>query len=263
LNVPEPPPPSGPIDCSTSPNDPSCKTTPGLVDCSTNPNDASCGPQPPAVDCKTNPDDPSCTQPPSVDCKANPNDASCGPQPVDCTTTPDDPSCKPDYTNKPDDPSCKVDCTTNPSDPSCPPPCTEGSSDCPPPPPCQPAVIGISCPPPPPVCKSDEHLENGKCVKCPDGSQPDNNGNCPIKIIDNNTTVGGNNSESKTLSLSIDVAKDPIVRGNTQTITVTVSDKKSHQKVSGANVKVTTKYVTEFQHECSDSTDGSGHMVCH
>jgi hypothetical protein len=60
-----------------------------------------------------------------------------------------------------------------------------------------------------PICKSDEHLENGKCVKCPDGSQPDNNGNCPIKIIDNNTTAGGNNNESKTLSLSISILSSP------------------------------------------------------
>jgi len=65
-------------------------------------------------------------------------------------------------------------------------------------------------------------------VKCPDGSQPDINGKCPIAIIDNNTTGGGtgdNNTESKTLSLSIAVAKNPIVRGNPQTITFTVSER--------------------------------------
>jgi hypothetical protein len=63
-----------------------------------------------------------------------------------------------------------VDCTKNPSDTACHPipPCTEGSSDCPTPP-CQP-TIGISCPPTP-ECKSDEHLENGKCVK--NGPGPD------------------------------------------------------------------------------------------
>jgi hypothetical protein len=199
-----PPPPSSgpPIDCSTSPNDPSCKTPtpPGQVDCSTNPNDPSCGSQQP-VDCKTNPDDPSCTTPPpTVDCKANPSDASCITQPVDCTKTPDDPSCKlhppcdqtiencpppsVDCTKNPDDPSCKVDCTTNPSDPSC--PAT---------PPCQPAVIGISCPPPSlrcpdgqlltpdgkcvvdnpvvpaPKCKVDQVLIDGKCVTPPKGQK--------------------------------------------------------------------------------------------
>jgi hypothetical protein len=82
-----------------------------------------------------------------VDCKANPNDASCITQPIDCTNTPDDPSCKPD-------------CIKNPNDPSCP---TI--------PPCIPGAIGISCPPPPSECKSDEHLENGKCVK--NGPGPD------------------------------------------------------------------------------------------
>jgi hypothetical protein len=185
-NVPKPPGPP-PIDCSTTPNDPSCNTTPGPVDCNTNPDDPSCGPQPP-VDCKTNPDDPSCKQPPTVDCKANPNDASCTTQPIDCTTTPNDPSCKPDCTKNPDDPSCKVDCTANPNDPSCPPT-----------PPCQSAVIGISCPPvdctktpddpscPPPVhidCPEKvgstlRAIENGKCVydpiKCPQGQQLVNN----------------------------------------------------------------------------------------
>ncbi|MFL6320697.1 MAG: hypothetical protein ACJ72Q_09500 [Nitrososphaeraceae archaeon] len=212
FNVPEPPPPPppGPIDCSTTPNDPSCKTTPGgPIDFNTNPNDPSCGPQPP-VDCKTNPDDPSCTTPPPIDCKANPNDASCTTPPVDCTIAPNDPSCKPDCTKNPDDPSCKVpcdpntencppppvDCTKNPDDPSCKVDCTTNPDDpsCPPTPPCQPAVIGISCPPPPPpppVCKLGEHLDpkankcvpniqckNGeydpiqkRCVPCPTGTK--------------------------------------------------------------------------------------------
>jgi hypothetical protein len=206
VSEPSPPPPPGPIDCSTSPNDPSCKTTPGgPVDCNTNPNDLSCGPQPP-VDCKTKPDDPSCTTPPPIDCKANPND----------------PSCKPDCTKNPDEPSCKVDCTTNPNDPSCP---TT--------PPCQSSVIGISCPPVdctknpddpscPPIhidcpervgftlraiengkcvydpikCKQDEQLVNNKCSPSgPDKSclfhpeqdkcKPDENGNCPVDFFHN------------------------------------------------------------------------------
>jgi hypothetical protein len=310
--VPEPPPP-GSIDCSTTPNDPSCKTTPGgPTDCNTNPTDPSCKPP---VDCKTNPDDPSCTQPPPpVDCKANPNDASCT-QPVDCTKTPNDPSCKPDCTKNTDDPSCKVDCTTNPSDPSCPTPC-------------QPAVIGISCPPTP-ECKSDEHLENGKCVKNGPGPDDDclfnpglnkckamcdenNNCQCPkgfsmneddhcfpdkpcpkgferhnedetgkcfpitcppgqhfdpkvnkcVPICPDGTELLNGKCPTKTLSLSISVDKDPIIRGHEQTITVTVSDKDTHQKISGANVKITVGYTTGFQHTCSSNTDGSGKAVC-
>jgi hypothetical protein len=50
---------------------------------------------------------------------------------------------------------------------------------------------------------------------------------------------------------------------NEQTITVTVSDKDTHQKVSGANVKVTVDYTSGFKHTCTDSsTDGSGNVVC-
>jgi hypothetical protein len=310
-------PPGGPVDCSASPNDPLCKTTPpgGPVDCSTNPNHPSCGPQPP-TDCKANPDDPSCTQPPPpVDCKANPNDASCT-QPVDCTKTPNDPSCKPDCTKNPDDPSCKVECTSNPSDPSCPTPC-------------QPAVIGISCPPTP-ECKSDEHLENEKCVKngpgpdedclfnpdlnkckatcdennncqcpegfsmneddhcfpdkdcpkgferhtddetgkcfpitCPSGQHFDPKANKCVPICPDGTELLNGKCPTKTLSLSISVDKDPIIRGHEQTITVTVSDKDTHQKVGGANVKVTVDYASGSQHKCQDkSTDGSGKAEC-
>jgi hypothetical protein len=197
--------------------------------------------------------------------------------------------------------------------------------------PCQPAVIGISCPPPPPECKSDEHLENGKCVKngpgpdddcllnpslskckatcdennfcqCPEGFIMNEDDNCrpdkpcpkgfeehandetgkcfpiscPIgqhfdpkvnKCVpicpDGTKLLNGKCPPSKTLSLSIDVDKDPIVRGHEQTITVTVSDKDTHQKVSGANVKVTVDYTSGFKHTCTDSsTDGSGNVVC-
>jgi hypothetical protein len=321
-NVPEspPPPPPGPIDCSTTPNDPSCKTTPGgPIDCNTNPNDLSCGPQPP-VDCKTKPDDPSCTTLP----------------PVDCKTTPNDPSCKPDCTKNPDDPSCKVDCTANPSDPSCPPT-----------PPCQSAVIGMSCPPVdctknpddpscPPIhidCAQKQgftvRIVDGKCVydpiKCPQGEQlvnnkcspsgpdesclfhpeqdkckPDQNGNCPNGFFLNDdehcvpdkpcpkgfehhaqdetgacypikkppcqadgsrSDVNGTCPTSKTLSLSIAVAKDPIVRGHEQTITVKVSDENSHQRISSANVQGNVRYAsgsTDNGDKFSGSTDNNG-----
>jgi hypothetical protein len=307
---PTPPPPTGLIDCSTNSNDPSCKTTPGPVDCNINPTDPSCKPP---VDCKTNPDDPSCNQPPPpVDCKANPNDASCI-QPVDCNKTPNDPSCKPDCTKSPDDPSCKVDCTTNPSDSSCPTPC-------------QPAVIGISCPPPPPECKSDEHLDNGKCVKngpgpdddclfnpslskckatcdennncqCPEGfsmneddhcfpdkpcpkgyerHNEDESGKCfPITcppdqqfdpkvnkcvpICPDGTELLNGKCPTKTLSLSISIAKKTIERGSTQIITFRVSDNGHPPKdIGGARIDGGIKYVTEHSEPISGTTDGNG-----
>jgi hypothetical protein len=84
------------------------------------------------------------------------------------------------------------------------------------------------------------------CRFCPDGTEL-LNGKCP----------------TKSLSLSISIDKDPIIRGHEQTITVTVSDKDTHQKVSGANVKVTVDYASGFKHTCTDtSTDGSGKAVC-
>jgi hypothetical protein len=71
MHVPIPP---GPIDCTKSPDDPSCK-----------------------VDCTANPSDPSCPRPrqPAV------IDISC--PPVDCTKTPNDPSCPPPPTCKSDE----------------------------------------------------------------------------------------------------------------------------------------------------------------
>jgi hypothetical protein len=67
---------------------------------------------------------------------------------------------------------------------------------------------------PNPPCKKDERYDavQNKCVPvCPDGTGL-LNGKCP----------------TKTLSLSISVNKDPIIRGHEQTITVTVSDKDIH-----------------------------------
>jgi len=51
---------------------------------------------------------------------------------------------------------------------------------------------------------------------------------------------GGNGS----LTISITIAKDPITRGNVQTITVTVSDSKSNEKIQGAIVKASVKYAS-------------------
>ncbi len=80
---------SGPPDCSTNPDDATCKTVTGGTDCEANPDDPSCKPteQTPGVDCTTNPDDPSCTTPQPVDCNKNPNDPSCE---RDCTKNADD-----------------------------------------------------------------------------------------------------------------------------------------------------------------------------
>ncbi len=100
---------------------------------------------------------------------------------------------------------------------------------------------------PNPPCKKDERYDavQNKCVPiCPDGTEL-LNGKCP----------------TKTLSLSIDMAKDPIVRGNKQTITVKVSDETSHQRISGANVQGNVRYAsgsTDNGGKFSGSTDNNG-----
>jgi hypothetical protein len=60
------------------------------------------------------------------------------------------------------------------------------------------------------------------------------------------------------LSISINVAKDPIIRGNKQTISVIVSDDKSHDKIKGAHVEGTVNYVTGHTETFSGSTGKDG-----
>jgi hypothetical protein len=113
----------------------------------------------------------------------------------------------------------------------------------------------------------EEHAddETGKCfpISCPIGQHFDPKVNkCVPVCADGTNLLNEKCPPSKTLSLS-NTAKDPIIRGHEQTITVTVSDKDTRQKVTGANVKVTVHYVSGFKHTCPDvSTDGSGKAVC-
>jgi hypothetical protein len=71
---------------------------------------------------------------------------------------------------------------------------------------------------------------------------------------------GGGNGKLHDLAISITIAKNPITRGNVQTITVTVSDSKSNEKIEGAIVKVSVKYAsgTHTEELGSKTTDSSG-----
>jgi hypothetical protein len=60
------------------------------------------------------------------------------------------------------------------------------------------------------------------------------------------------------LTISITIAKDPITRGNVQTITVTVSDSKSNEKIEGAKVNGKVQYVTGHIETFSCITDAGG-----
>jgi hypothetical protein len=77
-------PPTAKVDCSKTPDDPSCPPPKTVA----------------AVDCIANPTEPSCqkTLPPNVDCTKTPNDPKCPPSKqvvtgIDCNKTPNDPKC--------------------------------------------------------------------------------------------------------------------------------------------------------------------------
>jgi hypothetical protein len=230
-NVPEP---TGPVDCSTAPNDPSCKSTEPI----------------PPVDCTTTPDDPSCkTTPEPADCKTTPDDPSCTPKPVDCTTTPDDPSCKVDCTKNPDDPSCNV-CQPAAIGISCPPPeCPKGQhfddnqNQCVPDPTCSPGqhydpnqkkCIQDNCPNdqhfdpkvnkcvPNPICKNDGRYDaiQNKCI-CPDGTKLIN-GKCQeiinITIVVHKVVKNSFSTSKPTFLLLLDTAQLCQLAGDTQCV---------------------------------------------
>jgi hypothetical protein len=88
-----------------------------------------------------------------------------------------------------------------------------------------------------------------------------------IKVYEKNyrTENDGGSSDSqpglKALSVSTLVAKDPIVRGNPQTIRVTVSDDKSHDKIKGAYIEGTVHYTTATKKTFSGVTDKGGQIT--
>jgi hypothetical protein len=90
-----------------------------------------------------------------------------------------------------------------------------------------------------------------------------------IKIYEKNYQTkndgGSTNSQPalKALSISIDVAKDPIIHGNPQTITVTVSDSKTHGKIKGAHVEGTVHYPSGHIESFSGTTDQDGKFSHH
>jgi hypothetical protein len=177
-------PPTFKLDCSKTPNDPSCPPpkTVAVVDCIVNPTDPSCQKTPlPNVDCSKTPNDPSCqtakTQmvPPNIDCTKIPKDPGCVTSTVElCTTvSPPPPECKPAKSTplkqNPDD-----SCLFHPEQEKC------GSDQ-----------YG-NCPP--------GFLLNGKghCVpdkKCPAGFEKQDNdetGACHPKVKDCNSSYPGN-----------------------------------------------------------------------
>jgi hypothetical protein len=97
------------------------------------------------------------------------------------------------------------------------------------------------------------------------GSTAGDNNNNSSSILANNSdiiTPATNNNGSKSgLDLSVDIKEDPIVRGNIQTIRVTVSDDDSEEGIDDANVEAIIEYASgKYTKELgSKTTDSSGH----
>jgi hypothetical protein len=71
----------------------------------------------------------------------------------------------------------------------------------------------------------------------------------------------GNSAPSPTgaeLDIEIDVENDPLVRGNIQTIDVTVSDENTREKIANANTDLRVFYTTDFDKAESGQTDNNG-----
>jgi hypothetical protein len=88
-----------------------------------------------------------------------------------------------------------------------------------------------------------------------------------IKVIAHemttSSTTGGGSGDGQNLShklfVAIGIAKDPIVRGNIQTITVTVADsKKQSMKIASADVNGEVTYVTGHQEPLTGATNDQG-----
>ncbi len=74
-----------------------------------------------------------------------------------------------------------------------------------------------------------------------------------VKEIQNGTTT-----ETSDLELFIDVNDDPIIRGNEQTITVSVIDKHSKEELSGIEINGLVKYASKTTKSFSGITDDNG-----
>ncbi len=71
----------------------------------------------------------------------------------------------------------------------------------------------------------------------------------------------GNSGPSPTgaeLDIEIDVEKDPLVRGNIQTIDVIVSDENTREKIANANTDLRVFYITDFDKVESGQTNNDG-----
>jgi len=85
------------------------------------------------------------------------------------------------------------------------------------------------------------------------------NGTGNNQSVQSSNTTGRDNMQ---LSVFISVAKDPISRGNIQTVTISVEDASSHQKIKGASVSGTVTYASGGTRKAfGGTTDDNGQLA--
>jgi hypothetical protein len=93
------------------------------------------------------------------------------------------------------------------------------------------------------------------------GQQPTNQQTQTIieqQITDENENGNGGNGSNGKLDVSIAIGHDPIVRGNIQTISITVTDSQSKDGISGAKIDGQVNYVTGHIERFSGISNGDG-----
>ncbi|MDQ3083666.1 MAG: hypothetical protein M3Q77_02495 [Thermoproteota archaeon] len=113
----------------------------------------------------------------------------------------------------------------------------------------------------------DGFVDNGLFLDSPLNNDPgftndvsSNNNNGQSSSGSNNGN-SGQSSSGNDLEIDIEVAKDPIGRGDRQTIEVSVSDADTDENIAGADVDGTVKYATNIDYDKGNFkgiTDGDG-----
>jgi len=90
------------------------------------------------------------------------------------------------------------------------------------------------------------------------GNNNNNNNDQSSSPGSNNGNSDGSDSSENDLEIDIDVERDPIVRGNVQTIEVTVSDASTQEKIARADVAFRIFYAGEHDESGNSPTNGDG-----
>lgn len=99
---------------------------------------------------------------------------------------------------------------------------------------------------PPPISDNQGFVNDGNTGQSPPSSSGSSNGN------------SGPSPTGAELDIGIIVDKDPLVRGNIQTIDVVVSDENTQEKIANANTDLRVFFTTDFDKVESGQTNNNG-----